>query len=170
MYDDISHLDPRAYINSIIASPRGYIAGQSLYRGKARNISKSHSLFGEWRLRIFPSPKARRWQNFSTFQSLYSRRYFFIFSAYFFIFSTGSVIFFHIFFIFLHISHILTWRDTPKTFFYLGVEFEIRDERPPPPSRKRQNSGRTFFRRFLWRNVKEIWRNMWKIRRNIPTV
>jgi len=45
-------------IGSIFLCPRGYIAGQSLYRRNARNISTSRSLYREGSLRILPSSKA----------------------------------------------------------------------------------------------------------------
>ena len=67
-------LGPRTYIGSMFSSPRGYIAGQSLYRGKARNIFQSMSLHRAGDLGIFPSLR------------VHSKGYSFIFSTYFFIF------------------------------------------------------------------------------------
>ena len=83
---------------SYFLSPGGYIAGKSLYRGKARNISTSQSLYREEKSEFFQVPKfiqRERSRNFFKFQSLYNRSipsyfphissYSLIFSIYFFV-------------------------------------------------------------------------------------
>ena len=58
----------------IFLSPRGYVEGQSLCGGTARNVSKSQNLNGEGKLRIFICPRVymgRKTGKFFKSQRLY---------------------------------------------------------------------------------------------------